>query len=531
VEGRRARGQPAGVIGSTFAPRGMVCAVDHLAAQAGVSTLQKGGSAADAAVAASAVLAVTTQHMCGMGGDLFALVSQEGAAPLALNSSGRAGSGAEPHRLRAEGHTTMPSTHDIRSVPVPGCVDGWLALHGRLGRLELADVLAPAIGYASEGFPAAPLLAAAVRRLQDQPAVAAEFAPGLRAGERVRRPGVAQALRDLVDQGRDGFYGGQFGEGLLRLGAGEYVEEDLRRPLADWVTPLQVDALGHRLWTVPPNSQGYLTLAAAAVTEQLSLPTDPDAGLWAHLTVEAARVSSYDRLDVLHEHADGAALLAVDRLRERASWIRLGRALDLDDDVRPGGTMHLTVVDKDRCGVSLIQSNAAGFGSLLVEPATGIFLQNRGVGFSLQPDHPAEYGPGRRPPHTLAPALVTSTGNELVAVLGTQGGDSQPQVLLQLLIRLLRAGQSAGEAMSAPRWVLSSSTGGGFDTWRNRGQVQVDLEPGSPPAWAAALAARGHLVTTGRAGNVGHAQLIRVVRDMLEGASDARALSGAAIGC
>src|SRR5687768_4419317 len=143
------------------APRGMVCSVDHLASSAGVDVLRAGGSAVDAAVAASAVLAVTCPHLCGMGGDLFALVHQPGEpAPAALNASGRAGSGADPERLRAEGHATMPFHGDLRSAPVPGCVDGWLALHERFGRLPLADVLHAAVGYAAEGFPASPLLAA-----------------------------------------------------------------------------------------------------------------------------------------------------------------------------------------------------------------------------------------------------------------------------------------------------------------------------------------------------------------------------------
>lgn len=517
---------------STFAPHGMVCAVDHLAAQAGVSVLQRGGSAADAAVATSAVLAVTTQHMCGMGGDLFALVSQDGAAPLALNSSGRAGAGADPDRLRAEGHTRMPQLEDIRAVTVPGCVDGWLALHSRLGRLDLADVLAPAIGYATEGFPASPLLAAAVARLGDRPALATLGGPRpLRAGDLIRRPGVARALGAVAREGRDGFYGGEFGRGLLALGAGEYEPEDLRRPLADWVPPLQVTAFGHRIWTVPPNSQGYLTLAMTAVAEQLGLPADPDDPQWAHLTIEAARVASYDRLEVLHEKADGTVLLDPDRLRRLAALIDQDRALPLGDSFRPGGTIHLTAVDSDRLGVSLIQSNAAGFGSLLVEPATGIFLQNRGLGFSLVPGHPAEYGPGRRPPHTLAPALVTTLDDRLAVVFGTQGGDTQPQVLLQLLVRLLHSGQSVGAAMGAPRWALSGRTGGGFDTWNERGPVRVDLEAGGPPDWVAGLVARGHDAAPAATGhNFGHAQVIRVHEEVLEGASDGRAISGAAAG-
>ena len=518
--------------GTAFAPYGMVCSVDHLASAAGVDILRRGGSAVDAAVATSAVLTVTTQHMCGLGGDLFALVSQDGQPPLALDASGRAGSGADPDRLRAEGHTEMPFLDDIRSTPVPGCVDGWLALHDRLGRLPLAEVLAPAIAYAEEGFPAAPTLAAAVARLGDRPAAQQfQMSGPLRPGGLVRRPGVARTLRAVVEHGRDGFYGGEFGAGLLALGDGEYDETDLATPNADWVTPLRLDAFGRALFTMPPTSQGYLTLAGAWIAEQVGLGADPDDPQWAHLTIEAARAAAYDRIDVLHEGADGTALLDHTRLAQRAARIDRSRTSDWGGQYAGGGTIHLTVVDRDRQGVSLIQSNAAGFGSLVVEPTTGIFLQNRGVGFSLQPGHPAEYGPRRRPPHTLAPALVTTPDLRLDTVLGTMGGDSQPQILLQLLARLLPSGQSAGTAVGAARWALASSSGGGFDTWTEEGRVQVLLEDGVPPSWPRELSALGHAVQPRPAGGgFGHAHVIRVRDDVLEGATDPRAGSGAAAG-
>ena len=510
-----------------YAPNGMVCAVDHLAAQAGVAVLRAGGSAADAAIATSAVLAVTTQHMCGMGGDLFALVHVPGTAePAVLNASGRAGSGADPQRLRAEGHAAMPFTGDIRSVPVPGCVDGWLALHERFGRLPLADVLAPARAYAADGFAASPFLAWTASSVADLPG-GEDFRAATAPGALVRRPGLARTLDAVVREGRDGFYGGEFGEGLLRLGGGEYAEADLATPGVDWVTPLGIDVWGHRLWTVPPNSQGYLTLAAAWIAEGLPLPDDPDDPLWAHLTVESARFAGYDRLDVLHEHADGAALVDPGRLESRRAAIDVDRAATLGDGYRPGGTIHLCAVDRDRMGVSLIQSNASGYGALIAEPSTGIFLHNRGIGFSLEPGHPAEYGPGRRPPHTLSPALVTRDG-ALHSVVGTMGGDSQPQVLLQLLTRLLRHGHDAGDVIAAPRWVLTErQAGGGFATWEAHGEVRVVLEPSAPAAWADGLATRGHQVAV-TGGNYGHAHVIAVRGEHLEGASDPRALSGEA---
>jgi gamma-glutamyltranspeptidase/glutathione hydrolase len=512
---------------SRYAANGMVCAVDHLAAQAGVTILQAGGTAADAAVATSAVLAVTTQHMCGMGGDLFALVHAGDPEPATLNASGRSGSGAEPDRLRAEGHTVVPAFGDIRAVPVPGCVDGWLALHERFGRLPLADVLEPARSYAADGFPASPILAVVASGVAGLPG-GADFAAATHPGATVRRPGVARSLEAIISDGRSGFYGGEFGKGLLDLGNGEYDAPDLEHVNADWVTPIAVDAWDRRIWTVPPNSQGYLTLAGAWIAAGLPVPADADDPVWAHLTVEAARFAAYDRLDDLHEDANGAALVAADRLQVRRDAISADRAAVLGDSYRPGGTMFMCAVDRDRMGVSLIQSNAAGFGANIAEPTTGIFLQNRGIGFSLEPGHPAEYRTRRRPPHTLSPALVTKPSGELDMVIGTMGGDTQPQILLQLLARILAGDEPLGDAIAAPRWALANTDGGGFDTWRARGQVQVQLEPGAPDAWVAGLRDRGHDVAPSLGGNYGHAHAIRVDRDHLEGASDPRALSGEA---
>ena len=517
-------------------PHGMVCSVDHLASSAGVAMLRAGGSAADAAVAASAVLAVTTQHMCGMGGDLFALVSQGNSAPAALNSSGRAGSGADAERLRADGFTDMPFRGDVRSVPVPGCVDGWLALHGRFGRLPLADVLEPARSYAADGFPAAPLLVAAVALVARLPDAADYTGAGrLSVGDLVRRPGVARALAAIAEGGRAAFYEGEFGEGLLALGAGEYTDDDLRTPLTDWVEPVRAEAWDRVLWTIPPNSQGYLTLASSRIASGLDLPADADDPLWAHLLVESARQASFDRLDVLHEHADGAALVSPDRLAPRRAAISPDRAAPLGPSpTAGGGTIYLCAADGDGMGVSLIQSNASGWGSHLVEPNTRIFLQNRGLGFSLVPGHPAEYGPRRRPPHTLSPALVTAPDGSLDMVIGTMGGDGQPQTLLQLLARLLPGGAEPGDAVAAGRWTLTGGTTG-FDTWSQRGAVTVTVEGHASPSWDDGLRARGHAVERvgAWAHAFGHAHVIRAAGGPgsgggWAGASDPRALTGAA---
>jgi len=519
---------------TTYSTRGMVCAVDHLAAEAGVGVLRAGGNAVDAAIATNAVLAVTTQHMCGLGGDLWALVHTPGAsAPVAINASGRAGSGADPDRLRAEGHQLMPLFEDIRSVPVPGCVDGWCLLSAKLGRLPLADVLAPAISYAAEGFPASPTLARAAPMVASRPGGEA-FRTAKHPGAVVRRPGVARTLQAIATDGRAAFYDGEFGRGLLSLGKGEYDAADLAAVQADEVQPVRVEAWDRQLWTAPPNSQGYLSLAAAWIAAGLPLPDDPDDVGWAHLLVEAARMASFDRDDVLHEHADGAALVASERLGPRRERISSSRAAELPGETyRGGGTIYLCAVDADRMGVSLIQSNAAGFGSLIAEPSTGIFLQNRGIGFSLRPGHPSEYGARRRPPHTLSPALVTTGTDALDMVIGTMGGDTQPQVILQLLARLLRDTDDPGSAIAAPRWVLSAPPpgGNGFDTWQTAGTVQVHLENEAPAEWDR-LASMGHdVVRHPPLGyNVGHSHVIAVRGDSLEGASDPRALAGRAAG-
>ena len=521
------------------AGNGIVCAIDHLAASAGVTLLQRGGSAVDAAVAASAVLAVTSQHMCGMGGDLWAVVHPGGTgSPVALNASGRAGSGADPARLRAQGHEEMPD-EDIAVVPVPGCVDGWLALHDRFGRLPLADVLEPARRYADDGFPASPGLAAATPAVAHL-AGAADYRMGgaVRAGTMIRRPGVARALAAIAEGGRRGFYEGEFGGGLIALGGGEFAEADLARPQADWVDAVSGAAWGHRLWTAPPNSQGYLTVSAAWMASELGLG-DPDDPRWAHLLVEACRQAAYDRLDVLHEHADGAALVAPARLAPRRAAIDPAAASALPVPALAGGTIAVCAVDADRQGISLLQSNASGWGSGLIVPGVRIFLHNRGRGFSLTPGHPAEYGPGRRPPHTLSPTVVTGPDGALRSVAGTMGGDAQPQVLLQVLARLLGAGQSPEEAIHAGRFRLAppaaAVAGGGndgFSTWRAGGRVSVRLEGQVAGSWADGLAQRGHEVAGEAAfsDEFGHAQLIDVRGDVLWGASDPRSAAGAAAG-
>jgi gamma-glutamyltranspeptidase/glutathione hydrolase len=508
--------------------------VDHLASSAGAQVLAAGGSAADAAVAANAVLAVTAPHMCGLGGDLFALVHHgDGSPPHVVDAAGRAGSGADASQLRAEGHTEMPFHGDVRTATVPGCVDGWILLHERHGRLPLDRVLTPAIRLATDGFPVSPMLAFLLHALDGLEGCDELALPRPDTGERLVRPGVARQLTAIAAEGRDGFYGGEFGEGLVGIGAGLFSADDLARSQAAWVAPAGLRVWGHDVWTVPPPSQGYLIPAAARIAELIDgggLP-DPTTAAWAHLVVEAARLAAGDRLDVLHDGADPSVLLGDARLRAAAAGFDPDRRSGPPAPAREGGTMALCAADRDGMAVSLIQSNAHQFGARVAVPGTGVLLHNRGNGFSLEPGHPAEYAPGRQPPHTLSPALVTRSDGSLRAVLGTMGGDSQPQIVLQLLARLLCGGATPGEAVEAPRLVLSVAGGTGFDTWRTTDQV-VRLESHAPAAWAEGLAERGHATETAGQdpAGFGHAHLIERRPDgTWAGADDPRAMTGASV--
>ena len=347
----------------------------------------------------------------------------------------------------------------------------------------------------------------------------------------LRRPGLGRSLRAIASDGRSGWYEGEFGEALLDLGGGAYQRTDLARSSADWVEPIGVDSWGHTLWTVPPNSQGYLTLLAADIANPLlDESSDPDDPAWAHVLIEAAKQAAVDRAEVLHEQTDIDAVFAPTKVAGRRARISADRASALSGPTAGGGTIYLCAVDDNRMGVSLMQSNAAGFGAHLALPGIGVFLHNRGIGFSLEPGHPAELAPGRRPPSTLCPALVTTTDGDLHTVLGTMGGDGQPQVVLQLLARSLAAGQSPGFALSSPRFTLTVPDAVGFDTWAKAERLVVALENGS--SWAEGLERRGHDVRVDDwgAGLFGHAHMITVDGERLIGMAEPRTGSSAVVG-
>ena len=486
-----------------------------------------GGSSVDGAIAANAVVGVVRPTDCGIGGDLFALVHEPGTrAPAVLDASGRAGSGASAADMRAGGHARMPSRHPA-TVTVPGCVDGWVALGERFGKLPLADLLAPAIGLATDGFPVSPEMAwnlAENKALLAGQGSAAELYPqgGVpQAGSLLTRPALAEALQRIAEEGRAGFYEGELAAAISGATGSLLTPDDLAANQPDWVEPMGLELLmGHTAWTVPPSSQGYVTLATLWLVERLGGSSDFDDPEYHHLLIEAYRAAVWDRDGLLadpdHMSLAPSELLNEERLFERLARIQSGRVTEWPAPGEvPGGTAYMCAVDGQGIGVSLMQSNFGGIGSGLSAGTTGVWLQNRGAGFTLEEGHPNMLAPGKRPLHTLAPSLWTQD-DRLSMLLGTRGGHLQPQLVAQLAAQQLLVGFSPGEAQAAPRWALN-------DFGPGRGSAPA-FEEEIPTRVAAGLTELGHDVgLVERQRDWGPAAIIRLLEDgTREGAADPR---------
>ncbi len=474
----------------------VVVTAHGLATQSALEILASGGNAVDAAIAANAVLGVCEPHTCGIGGDLFALLWQPGMrAPAALNASGRAGSGADPGVLRDTGIDAIPWDHPVTAT-VPGCVDGWSALAGEFGSMPLGEVLAPAIRLAEVGFPTSSELARALRR-RDRSFRRQESARTLyhdgepTRGARIRRPDLAGTLRAIAGGGRQAFYEGAPGRAISAATGNIVTAEDLRPGHADWIDPACVQVFGVTGWTIPPNSQGYLTLAAARVFEELTTGAEPDDPAYVHSLIEAYRSVAWERdalvADPEYAPTPAADLLAAGPLVERSRLIGDRAAVWPGMSRVPGGTTYLCALDARGLGISLIQSNYMGLGNGIAAGDRGFFLHNRGAGFNLIEGHPNELAPGKRPLHTLSPSLWTRDGR-LDLLLGTRGGHLQPQLLLQVAANHYAAGDSPGLAQVRPRWTTDSLSGSSQISVEARmsEHIRIDLE------------ARGHAVSIGR---------------------------------
>ncbi len=476
--------------------RGVVVSPHHLASRAGIDVLTRGGNAVDAAIAVNAALAVVAPDTCGPGGDLFALIHQPGVAePTTLNASGRAGSGVTAETLRSMGFGEIPYRSPW-SVTVPGCVDGWEALADRFGSLPLADCLTAAITLAEDGFEVSRELEGSLERLE--PLISAQASSGplypsgqpAAAGQVVTRPALATTLTEIASQGRAAFYSGRPGAGITEATRGAVTPEDLAVRQTDWIRPASLDIFGRTAWTIPPNSQGYLTLATLWIFEQLDPPKDPNDPLYHHLLIEAYRSVAWERADTVGDprsaEVDVDDLLGRSRLTLRAERISRDRTTRWPmPSPAPGGTAYMTVRDGDGLGISLIQSNFAGIGSGLSAGATGVWLHNRGAGFNLIQGHPNEYAPGKRPLHTLSPTLWTDNG-DLDLLLGTRGGDQQPQLLAQVAAHHYHAGLCIEDSQAHPRWYMEQPVPGTDSS--------LSIEARFAPSTVAGLVDRGHRV-------------------------------------
>ena len=480
---------------------GVVASPHPLATLAGIQILQQGGNAVDAAVATNAVLAVVHPHMCGLGGDLFALIYHaKERRVLALNASGAAPQAATLERYREAGHTEMPF-RGLWAATVPGAVDGWAAALTRCGGMDLKDVLRPAIHLAETGFPTPPELvrAAEVERslLEATPETARVYLPGgrpARAGEILVQSDLARSLQTLAEGGRDAFYVGPIAAEIARASqakGGLLTAEDLAGSHAEWVAPLSVPYRGLRVFQCPPNSQGIATLMALQILAGFDLAGASEADRL-HLMVEAKKLAFADRdhfvsdprfvsVPVDHlldpQYADARRrLISPDRAMAAPS---LGQ---LDGD-----TICLCTADGQGNWVAWIQSLYSTFGSGVVAGTTGILLQNRGAYFSLDPEHVNRLAPGKRTLHTLTPLLATREDQPVLAT-GTRGADGQPQTLLTIVTGLMDRGLPIQDALDAPRWVHGRRV-------RGDDPQSLRIEARFAPEVVSALAARGHRVT------------------------------------
>lgn len=521
---------------TTLAFNGMVATPHALASAAGLAVLQEGGSAADAVIAANAVLTVIYPDQTAIGGDCFALYFEASTGQVhALNGSGRAPRAADRERLRAAGHATHPR-RGIHAVTVPGTIDAWHTLHARFGRVEMPRLLNPAIVYARDGFPLSPNVHESLRRAQDNPdfdaAWRAVYLPGgspAPAGSRMRLPALAGSLELIAREGRDVFYTGEIAEKLIetsRKRGGVFSMDDLAGHRAEWVDPVATDYSGSTVIEFPPNSQGITAQVALNMVENRP---HAEWGTADHLhpLIEAKKLAFSVRDRYLSDPA--FVDIDVDRLVSKAHAAELWAAYDahyagagaID---RSSDTVYLCAVDRDGNAASLIQSIYLGFGSGVLVEDTGVLLQCRGAYFSLDDDHPNRLEGGKRTLHTLMPGMLLRD-NQLLGPIGTQGGDAQAQVHLQLITNLVDYGMEPQEAIEAPRWVA-----GGIDPDR---PLYVGVESRFPGGTVEALRERGHdvEVTTEWNTDFGHAQMI--LRDpesgLLRGGADPRA-DGVAVG-
>jgi len=467
--------------------RGIVATSQPLASQAGAQILARGGSAADAALAANAVLGVVEPMMSGIGGDLFVLYREAANGRMyGLNASGAAPRGLSIEYLRQRGANRISGIH---AVTVPGCLRGWEAIHRRFGRLPWRDLLQPAMYYCEQGFP----VSETIQGDWEDTAERAPF-PVPRVGEIVRNPDLSHAYGLIAELGADALYAGPIGEALIgtsrRLG-GTMTPTDLAQFTPEWVTPISTRYRGWTVCELPPNGQGVGALEMLNIMERFPLgdhPVDSTAAL--HYKIEAQKLA-YEDLEAFNADPRLAfvplrGLLDKGYAMKRASLIDRAAArceYGPGEPARePGNTTFLTVVDKDGNIASWIQSIADLWGTGIVVEGFGFPLQSRGEGFSMNFAHPNALAPGKRPYHTIIPGLMTR-GSQHVG-FGIMRGINQAQAHAQFVSNIADHGMNIQQALEAPRFTRVKTAG-----------REVKIESRVPESVREELVAMGHEVT------------------------------------
>ena len=521
-----------------LAARGVVATSEPLAAQAGLSMLQRGGNAVDAAIAAAIALTVVEPTSNGIGADAFALV-WDGRKLHGLNGSGRSPATHTPELFRELGLEEVPARGWL-PVTVPGAPATWRDLHAKFGKLPFEALFEPAIHYAEYGYPVAPVTAnawAATHRILSSPEYRDKpehrgwwetFAPGGKAvapGEIWSSAGHAKTLRLIAESNAEAFYTGEIADRIAAFAAetgGFLTEEDLAAHASTWVDPIGTSYRGHEVWEIPPNGQGITALIALNVLEGFEVARHPRESIESyHLQIEAMKLAFADsqRYVADPEHADVPSKGLLDKEYAARRRRLIGERALLAEPGEParGGTVYLCAADGDGMMVSFIQSNYQGFGSLVVVPGTGVALQNRGRGFTLQDGHPNQVAPRKRPFHTIIPAFLTR-GGEAVGPFGVMGGHMQPQGHLQMVVNQVDYGLNPQASLDAPRW-----------QWhRNR---EVHLEKSVPEHVLMGLAGRGHAVQVQHlVSSFGKGQIIRRLKNGAYVAGSEPRSDGCAVG-
>jgi gamma-glutamyltranspeptidase/glutathione hydrolase len=544
--GDRVTGRMFATRSEVISTQGMVATSQPLAAQVGIDILKKGGTAVDAAIAVNAALGLMEPTSCGIGGDLFAIVWDNREKKLyGLNASGPAPLAISLEPFKKQGLERVPY-HGPLPWTVPGCVSGWFALHRKFGKLPMKTLLEPAIHYAETGFPLSELIAyywkISVQRFKAYENFQKLYAPQgklLEKGDIFKNPELARTYRLLAQKGRNAYYKGEIARTIAaysqRVG-GFFQYEDFARFESEWVTPLGVQYRGYDVWELPPNGQGIAALQMLNMLKTLDLKAlGHNSAPYLHALIEIKKIVYEDRArfyaDPRFAKVPVEKLLSDEYAQQRLKYFnpdRANREVPYGDLIpQHGDTAYLTVVDKDRNAVSLIQSNYSGFGSGMVPDGLGFCLQDRGALFSLEPGHPNVIEPGKRPFHTIIPAFVTKD-NVPVFSFGVMGGSMQPQGHVQVLLNIIDFGMNLQEAGDAPRFRHSGSSQPEGGNMTDGGEVH--LESGIAPEVIRALMEKGHKITTDNGGYGGYQGIwIDWPRGILIGASESRK-DGCAIG-